>query len=54
LHCEIYNDLVLLAKEETVLQVMIDRLIETGRCYGKEMNVEKSKVMRISRQPSPI
>jgi hypothetical protein len=33
---------------------MIDRLIEIGRRYGMEMNVEKTKVMRISRQPSPI
>jgi hypothetical protein len=33
---------------------MIDKLIETGRCYGMEMNVEKTKVMRISRQPSPV
>jgi hypothetical protein len=41
---------VLLAKEETVLQGMIDRLIEIERCYGMEMNVEIIKVMRISRQ----
>ena len=47
------DDLVLMAKEETVLQNMIDKLIETGRYYGMEMNVEKTKVMRISRQPSP-
>jgi hypothetical protein len=47
-------DLVLLASEEKVLQGMIDRHIEIGRCYGMEMNVEKTKVMRISRQPSPI
>ena len=33
---------------------MTDRLTETGRCYGVEMNVEKTKVMRISRQPSPV
>jgi len=33
---------------------MIDRLTETGKCYGMEMNVEKTKVMRISRQPSPV
>jgi hypothetical protein len=33
---------------------MIDRLIETGRRYGMEMNVERIKVLRISRQPSPI
>jgi len=42
-----------MAKEETVLQGMIDKLIEIGRCYGMEMNVEKTNVMRISRQPSP-
>ena len=47
-------DLVLMAKEETVLQGMIDKLIECGRYYGMEMNVEKTKVMRISRQPSPV
>ena len=48
------DDLVLIAKEETVLQGTIDKLIEIGRCYGMEMNVEKTKVMRISRQPSPV
>jgi hypothetical protein len=48
------DDLVLLAREEKVLQGMIDRLIEIGRRYGMEMNVEKTKVMRISRQPSPM
>jgi hypothetical protein len=45
---------VLLAKEEMVLQDMIDKLTEIGRCYGVEMNVEKTNVMRISRQPSPV
>ena len=43
-----------MAKEETVLQGMINKLIEIGRCYGTEMKVEKTKVMRISRQPSPV
>jgi hypothetical protein len=33
---------------------MIERLIGIGKCYRMEMNVEKPKVMRISRQPSPI
>jgi len=47
------DDLVLLAKEEQVLQDVIDKLIEIGRCYGLEMNVEKTKVKRISRQPFP-
>jgi hypothetical protein len=48
------DDLVLLAKEEMELQVMIDKPIEIGRCYEMEMNVEKTKVMRISRQPFPV
>jgi hypothetical protein len=51
---ETADGLRLMAKEETVLQGMIDKLIETGRYYGMEINVEKTKVMRISRQPSPI
>ena len=45
------DDLELLAKEKTSLQGMIDRLIETGRRCGIEMNVEKTTVMGISRQP---
>jgi len=37
------DDLVLMAKEETVLQGTIYKLIETGRYYGMEMYVEKTK-----------
>ena len=48
------DDLVLLAKEEKMLQDMTDKLIETGGCYGMEMNVEKTKLMRISRQQYPV
>jgi len=48
------DELVLLAKEEKVLQDMIDKLMETGGCYGMEMNVEKTKVMRISSQPLSV
>jgi hypothetical protein len=50
------DDLVLVAKRETVLQNTIDRLIEIERCYGMEMNVraKKTKVMKISREQSPI
>jgi hypothetical protein len=46
--------LVLLAKEEKALQDMIDKLIEIGGCYGMEINVEKTKATRISRQPFPV
>ena len=48
------HDLVLLAKGEKVLQVVIDNLNEIGRCYGMEMNVEETNVMRISRQLFPV
>jgi hypothetical protein len=30
------DDLVLLAKEETMLESMTDRLTEIGKCYGME------------------
>ena len=33
---------VLQAKEGTVLQGVIDRIIETERCYGIEMNMEET------------
>ena len=46
------HELVLKAKEGKVLQDMVDKLIEVGRCYGVEINVEKTKVMRISRHIS--
>jgi hypothetical protein len=35
-----YEDgLVLVDEEETVLQGVIDKLIEIGRCYGMEMKL---------------
>jgi hypothetical protein len=47
-------ELVLLGREETVLQSVFGRLLEIGRPCGMEMNVGKSKVMRTSRQTSAI
>jgi hypothetical protein len=47
------DGLVLLAKQEMVLQGMIDRLTEVGRRYGMEINVVKSMVT-ISRQLPPV
>jgi hypothetical protein len=35
------DDHVLLAKEQKELNVMPDKLIEIGGCYGIEMNVVK-------------
>jgi hypothetical protein len=39
-----------LAKKEIIIQGIIDRQTEIGRCYRTEFNVEKkSKAMSISR-----
>jgi hypothetical protein len=46
--------LVILAKEETVLQGVIDRLIEIGIRYETKINVQKNILIRILRQPSPV
>ena len=48
------DDLVLMAKEETVQHGKIDKLIEIGSCCGMEMNAKKTKLIRISKQPSPV
>jgi hypothetical protein len=34
--------------------IKTDTLIEIGRCNSMEMNVDKTKVMRISRHLSPV
>jgi len=44
------DDRVILTKKQTVLQGVIDRLIETGKFYGLDMYMENNKVIRISRQ----
>jgi hypothetical protein len=48
------DDLMLLAKEGTVRQGMIDRLTEIGRQYGMEMNVEETEVIRMLRHTSAV
>jgi hypothetical protein len=48
------DDVVLLGKEDKVLQGVTGRPNETGRCRGLEKNVGKTKDVRISSQPSAI
>jgi hypothetical protein len=48
------DELVLLAKEETVLNGAIDNLNDIGICYGMEIYMEINEVIRISRKPSPV
>ena len=48
------DGLVVTAKEEIVIQGMTDTLIEVWIGRGVEMIGEKTKVKRISWQPSPV
>ena len=47
LHCEICRRPVLLAKKEIMQQGTADRLIEIAIFYGMEMDVGKTKLMRM-------
>jgi hypothetical protein len=41
--------------KQHAIKGILERVGEAiGRYYGMEMNVEKTKVMRISRQPTPV
>ena len=48
------DELVLLVEEEMVVQGMTDTLIKVGSGRGVEMNGGKTKIKRISWQPSPV
>jgi hypothetical protein len=39
---------MLVAKENAVVQGMFPRLFVNGKCYGMEVIVKKSEVMRVS------
>ena len=48
------DDLVLLAERETAVQSISDRISEMGKCYEMELRVEKTRVMKLSRQTPPV
>jgi hypothetical protein len=49
------DNMVLIAKREMVLQGMIDRLIEIGKCSGMEINMEHINILiGISKQQFSI
>lgn len=48
------DDLVLIVSTVEELQKMIDQLVEAGKNYGIEINVEKSKVMAISKEKKDV
>ena len=42
------HDTAIIAKTLEELQDMVNRLVNTGRKYGMEINIDKSQVMRVS------
>lgn len=47
------DNLVVSTKEEEEVQNMYDKLVEAGRQYGVEINVEK-KIMRTASRVEPL
>ena len=43
------DDTAIIAKTQEELQDMVNRLVDTGRKYGVEINIDKSQVMRVFR-----
>ena len=43
------DDTAIIAKPQEELQDMVNILVDSGRKYGMEINIDKSQVMRISR-----
>jgi hypothetical protein len=43
-----------MAAKTEELQDMVKRLVNTGRRYGMEINIDKSQVMRVSRSNEPL
>ena len=43
------DDVAIIAKTQEELQDMMNSLVDTGRKYGIEINIDKSQVMRVSR-----
>ena len=43
------DDTAINAKSQEGLQNMVNRLVDTGKKYGMKINIDKSQVMRVSR-----
>ena len=43
------DDTAIIAKSQEELQDIVNRLVDTGRKYSMEINIDKSQVMRVSR-----
>ena len=43
------DDTAIIAKTQEELQDVVNTLVDNGRKYGMEINIDKSQVMRVSR-----
>ena len=43
------EDTAIIAKAQEELQDMVNKLVNTGRKYGMEINIDKSQVIKVSR-----
>jgi Reverse transcriptase (RNA-dependent DNA polymerase). len=48
------DDTAVIAKTQEELKDMVNRLVDTGRKYGMEINIDKSQVMWVSRSNEPL
>ena len=46
------DDTAIIVKTQEELQGMVIRLVDAGRKYGMEINIDKSQVMRVPRRSS--
>jgi Reverse transcriptase (RNA-dependent DNA polymerase). len=44
------DDIAITAKTQEELEDMVNRLIDTGKKYDTEINIDKSQVIRVSRR----
>ncbi|XP_026475628.1 HORMA domain-containing protein 2-like, partial [Ctenocephalides felis] len=47
-------DLVVISKNQTELQNMMDRIVKMGRRYGTEISISKLEVMRVSKRDDTL
>ena len=43
------DDTAIIAKTHEEIHDVVNRLVDTGRRYGMDINIDKSNVMRVSR-----
>ena len=48
------DDMTIIAKTQKQSQDLVNRLVDTGRKYDMEINIDKSQVIRVSRSSETL